>query len=110
MRCTRLSLLLAGSVAARAMSTCSISTIKSFLPANATVFYANHYAANATFSPPAADNAGTYPASYPLPRAGCVAQGNVSFPDDTQYSFGIVLPDEWNGRFLYLSLILGKYQ
>jgi feruloyl esterase len=103
---------LVGSVASYS---CCIETIKSFLPANSTVFYATHLAASTTFTPHVADNYGSTPAasgfgggSVVIPQAGCVVQGNVSLPENTQYSFGLVLPDDWNGRFLYVvpSLLL----
>ncbi|KAE8442204.1 hypothetical protein EG329_003733 [Mollisiaceae sp. DMI_Dod_QoI] len=82
---------------------CSAENIKAFLPANATVFFANHLQASSSFTPPTALNTGGGgfgPSSFVLPKTGCVIQGNVSLPGNTQYSFGLVLPDDWNGRFL----------
>jgi feruloyl esterase len=84
---------------------CSIATIKPYLPANATVLYADHYNAGETFSPPISENYGllaipTGSYSYTIPKAGCVVQANVTLPGNTQYSMGLLLPDDWNGRFL----------
>ncbi|TGO44518.1 hypothetical protein BCON_0504g00010 [Botryotinia convoluta] len=90
---------------------CSVSAIAALLPAKSIVFYATHYDAGATFTPPPEYNAGGGPLggapSGPpgrggsmIPQAGCIVQGNVSLSATSQYSFGLALPDNWNGRFL----------
>lgn len=84
---------------------CSVANIAAFLPKNATVFYADHYTKGANFTPPTDLNYGitTSPmgvSAYELPVAGCVAQANITLPNNTQHSVGMVLPDDWNGRFM----------
>ncbi|GKZ38000.1 hypothetical protein AbraIFM66950_009892 [Aspergillus brasiliensis] len=96
-------LLAAAGVAAA--KNCSVDTIAQFLPKNATVFYANHYEKGYNFTPPIELNYGLTSdpmgiSAYELPLAGCVAQANISLPNNTQHSVGLVLPDEWNGRFM----------
>ncbi|OJK03023.1 hypothetical protein ASPACDRAFT_40338 [Aspergillus aculeatus ATCC 16872] len=73
---------------------CSVTSISAFLPKNATVYYAEHYAQGANFTPPADLNYGS------TTMAGCIAQANFTLPNNTQHSVGMVLPDDWNGRFM----------
>ncbi|TGO44555.1 hypothetical protein BCON_0499g00010 [Botryotinia convoluta] len=96
-------LVLSAATAAGATKNCSILTIASLLPSNSTVFYANHYPAYYNFTPPAADNYGvaTSPTgiqAYELPLAACVAQANITLPNNTQHSVGIILLDEYLGH------------
>lgn len=93
---------LLAAASAVAAHSCSISNIAAFLPTNSTVFFADHVEANSNFTPPATLNTGGRGGSFIMPRDGCVVQGNVSLPGNTQYSFGLVLPDDWKGRFLYV--------
>ncbi|KAF9893414.1 hypothetical protein FE257_011846, partial [Aspergillus nanangensis] len=80
---------------------CNKGSIKSLLPHGANVLYASHHPANATFTPPVEYNTGAFrQASYILPRSACIFQANLTLPGDTQHSIGVVLPDNWNGRFL----------
>ncbi|KAF7917866.1 uncharacterized protein EAE97_012004 [Botrytis byssoidea] len=99
---------------------CSVTAIAALLPVKSIVFYATHYDAGATFTPPPEYNAGGglpgggLPGGGPggppgappggggsiIPQAGCIVQGNVSLSATSQYSFGLALPDNWNGRFL----------
>ncbi|OJJ45519.1 hypothetical protein ASPZODRAFT_70058 [Penicilliopsis zonata CBS 506.65] len=84
---------------------CSVASIAAFLPTNATVFYAEHYDKGANFTPPISLNYGltsipTGVSAYEVPVAGCVAQANITLPNNTQHSVGMVLPDDWNGRFM----------
>ncbi|PWY68614.1 tannase and feruloyl esterase [Aspergillus heteromorphus CBS 117.55] len=80
---------------------CSPDSIKTLLPAGSKVLYASHYQADATFTPPKEHNAGAFRASsFVLPRSACVFQANLTLPGDTQHSVGVVLPDDWNGRFM----------
>ncbi|KAL4951396.1 feruloyl esterase B precursor [Aspergillus filifer] len=84
---------------------CNIATIKSLLPNDTRVFYANHYAENGTFALNETLNYGAFAAphatsSYTVPKAACYVQANITLPESTQHSVGIVLPDEWNGRFM----------
>ncbi|PYH96103.1 tannase and feruloyl esterase [Aspergillus ellipticus CBS 707.79] len=99
------SVVLAAAGLAAAERNCSVETIAQFLPKNATVFYADHYEKGANFTPPIDLNYGltTVPTgigAYEVPVAGCIAQANITLPNNTQHSVGIVLPDEWNGRFM----------
>ncbi|PWY86460.1 tannase and feruloyl esterase [Aspergillus sclerotioniger CBS 115572] len=99
-------LLLAAAGVVAAKKNCSVESISQFLPKNSTVFYANHYAKGANFTPPIDLNYGltSIPSGadtvYEVPLAGCVAQANISLPNNTQHSVGFVLPDDWNGRFM----------
>lgn len=83
---------------------CSIAGITALLPAKSIVFYATHYDANATFTPPPQYNTGGFGGpgggASIVPQSGCIIQGNVSLSATSQYSFGLALPDNWNGRFL----------
>ncbi|KAF7890215.1 hypothetical protein EAF00_008530 [Botryotinia globosa] len=94
---------------------CSVTAITALLPAKSIVFYATHYDAGATFTPRPEYNAGGgLPSDGPggppgglqgrggsiIPQAGCIVQGNVSLSATSQYSFGLALPDNCNGRFL----------
>jgi hypothetical protein len=78
-------------------------------PEESSVFYATQYEANGTSTPPAFDNpeAGSGPggSSFIIPQAGCVVQGEVSLSSNTQYSFGLALRNDWNGRFLYVLMV-----
>ncbi|KAL4736658.1 tannase and feruloyl esterase [Aspergillus similis] len=103
------SALLVGSAAALSAASahqhCSVATIKSFLPNDTRVFYANHYAANDSFTLNATLNFGALSAphatsTFTVPKPGCYIQANVTLPENTQHSIGIILPDEWNGRFM----------
>lgn len=80
---------------------CNIATFQKFLDANGTVaqvVYAQHYAEGSTFVNPNATLAtGVNPTDLP---ATCAVQVNATTEYDTHYSFGIFLPDNWNGRFL----------
>lgn len=86
-------------------SNCNVDFIKSMLPSNATVFHAEHYDTNSTFSWDIEINYGSTTSPHPtynytVPRAGCYIQANISLPENTQHSVGIILPDEWNNRFM----------
>lgn len=89
---------------------CSVTAIAALLPAKSIVFYATHHDAGATFTPPPGYNAGGGlpggPGGPPggggtiVPQAGCIVQGDVSLSATSKYSFGLALPDNWNGIFL----------
>ncbi|RAH73784.1 tannase and feruloyl esterase [Aspergillus aculeatinus CBS 121060] len=90
---------------AAAKRNCSVESIAPFLPENSTVFYADHYVKGANFTPPIKYNYGltslpTGNNPYEVSVDSCVAQANITLPNNTQHSVGIVLPDEWNGRFM----------
>ncbi|GLB07432.1 hypothetical protein AtubIFM57258_002773 [Aspergillus tubingensis] len=80
---------------------CSADAIKSLLPEGSKVLYASHYDADDSFTPPLEHNSGAFRiSSYVLPRSACVFQANLTLPGETEHSVGVVLPDDWNGRFL----------
>lgn len=82
---------------------CSADAIKSLLPEGSKVLYASHYDADDSFTPPLEHNSGAFRiSSYVLPRSACVFQANLTLPGETEHSVGVVLPDDWNGRFLYV--------
>lgn len=78
--------------------TCTPSAIQAVLPASASVNFAYHVAANATFEVPKG-NIG-YPDSPSNLPALCAASIQVKSVDNTTFGFGIFLPEDWNGRFL----------
>ncbi|KAJ5640917.1 tannase and feruloyl esterase [Penicillium herquei] len=89
----------------QAAKNCSVASISQFLPKNATVYYAKDYPAHYNFTPPISLNYGLTSdpmgvSAYELPVAACIAQANITLPNNTQHSVGLVLPDDWNGRFL----------
>lgn len=93
-----ISLALIAPVAASIVN-CSTTTFQAFLDANGTnaqVVYAHHYEQNSTFVNPNETSA-TIPTELP---AACAVQVNATTDVGTHYSFGVFLPDEWNGRFL----------
>lgn len=82
---------------------CLVDDIKSLLPDGSKVLYASHYDADDRFTPPLEHNSGAFRiSSYTLPRSACVFQANLTLPGETEHSVGVVLPDDWNGRFLYV--------
>ncbi|KNG90989.1 hypothetical protein ANOM_000681 [Aspergillus nomiae NRRL 13137] len=97
---------LAGLVAGvYAAKNCTVARLTELLPENSTVFYANDYPAHYNFTPPVSLNYGSTSSprgisAYELPVAACIAQANITLPNNTQHSVGFVLPDDWNGRFL----------
>lgn len=82
---------------------CSADAIKSLLPEGSKVLYVSHYNVDDSFTPPLEHNSGAFRiSSYVLPRSACVFQANLTLPGETEHSVGVVLPDDWNGRFLYV--------
>ncbi|TGO33696.1 hypothetical protein BHYA_0231g00080 [Botrytis hyacinthi] len=80
---------------------CSVTAIAAPLPAKFIVFYATHYDAGATFTtPPEYNVGGSLPGDAPGGAPGTPPGGNISLSATSQYSFGLALPDNWNGRFL----------
>ncbi|ETS78847.1 hypothetical protein PFICI_08700 [Pestalotiopsis fici W106-1] len=80
---------------------CTIDNFQSILDSNGTidqVVYAQHYAANSTFQNPNATTLQFASNPVALP-ATCAVQVNVTTEYQTHFSFGIFLPDDWNGRF-----------
>lgn len=77
---------------------CTPSTLQQYLPENAQVAFARAVAADGTFEVPAGDIA--YPTSPTKLKALCAVEVNVTLSDNSAYSFGLFLPDDWNNRFL----------
>ncbi|KAL3431959.1 hypothetical protein BDV09DRAFT_198232 [Aspergillus tetrazonus] len=38
--------------------------------------------------------------TFTVPKPGCYIQANITLPENTQHSIGLILPDELNGRFM----------
>ncbi|KAK2761822.1 tannase and feruloyl esterase [Colletotrichum kahawae] len=82
-------------------ASCSVDTFQSFLDANkilATVQTATSVASNGTFTVPADEEA--YTTSPTGLRALCAIQVNETSEAGTHYTFGLFLPEDWNGRYL----------
>jgi feruloyl esterase len=82
---------------------CSTAAFTSILGSNGTVTYAYPLPENSTFQVPAGDIA------FPQSPAGlpslCVVAIEVPSDSNASYSFGLFLPDTWNGRFLYVRCV-----
>jgi hypothetical protein len=96
----------AGTHALSGVLDCTTDAFQSILDSNGTVaqvVYAQHYDANSTFQNPNATTLqfGSNPVALP---ATCAVQINVTTEYQTHFSFGIFLPDDWNGRFLLVML------
>lgn len=81
---------------------CSGSAFEVAIPSNTSVTLVQTVSQNGTFEAPAGDVA--YPASPTGLRALCALQIKAPAPGNTSYEFGLFLPEDWNGRFLYASL------
>lgn len=82
-------------------ASCSVDTFQSFLDANkilATVQTATSVGSNGTFTVPADEEA--YTTSPTGLRALCAIQVNETSEAATHYTFGLFLPEDWNGRYL----------
>lgn len=100
---------------------CSQPTFVTLLSGNsATVTFVQTLANNASFSPPGGmglmgppKGAGGLPKGVGGPPNGmpfgpralqvpslCVMQAKVKSSESSEYSFGVFLPEKWNGRFL----------
>jgi len=90
---------LLATVASRAAADCSIASIQALLPSFASVDFVLWQAGGSTFSVPAGDIA--YPSSPTNLMAHCAVQIRVK-NGTSDYGFGMFLPDDWNGRFLYV--------
>jgi feruloyl esterase len=86
------------SVATKAAADCSSAGIQALLPSIAIVDFVLWQAGGSTFSVPAGDIA--YPSSPTNLMAHCAVQIRVK-NGTSDYGFGMFLPDDWNGRFLY---------
>ena len=97
---------LLGAIAgAHAAKNCSVGNVTELLPADSKVFYAKSYPAHYNLTPALSVNYGLTSdpmgiSAYELPVAACIAQANITLPNNTQHSVGFILPDEWNGGFL----------
>ena len=78
---------------------CRQSALSAVLPANVSVTWAYKLAENSIFTPPAADVG--FPIAPTNLRASCAVAVEVPSSENATYNFGMFLPDEWNGRFLY---------
>ncbi|KAI5369484.1 Putative tannase/feruloyl esterase, alpha/Beta hydrolase [Septoria linicola] len=77
---------------------CTPEAFQQIVPSTATVEFARQLQDNATFEVPEGNVA--YPISPTQLRALCVVQVNVTSSPSSMYSFGLFLPENWNGRFL----------
>ncbi|KAL2014821.1 hypothetical protein VTN00DRAFT_2346 [Thermoascus crustaceus] len=77
---------------------CNLSAIKAFLPPDASVTFAYPLPENSTFQVPAS-NIG-FPSSPSNLPALCAVEVKVPSSATSSYSFGLFLPEKWNGRFL----------
>ncbi|KAF2140705.1 uncharacterized protein K452DRAFT_288794 [Aplosporella prunicola CBS 121167] len=88
------------SVSAAQALDCSIKTLQSALPANATVLAADLVPENGTYGQGAADIA--YPTNPTSLPALCAVTVNVTSSSTSSFIFGLFLPTQWNDRFLAL--------
>jgi feruloyl esterase len=81
---------------------CSPKGIASLLPvtSNASVNFAYPLPANSTFEVPAGDTG--YPTNPVGLPALCAVSVQVQTPGNSSFGFGLFLPNEWSGRFLYV--------
>lgn len=94
---------LLATVATSVAADCSSASIQALLPSIAKVDFVLWQAGGSTFSVPNGDIA--YPTSPTNLAAHCAVQIRVT-NGTSQYGFGMFLPDNWNGRFLYAHLIV----
>lgn len=94
---------LLASTVTRAAADCSTASIQALLPSIASVDFVHWQPGGSTFSVPSGDIA--YPTSPTNLTAHCAVQIRVS-NGTSQYGFGMFLPDNWNGRFLYVQSIV----
>lgn len=79
---------------------CSVATFEAIVPPNATVVLVQEVSQNATFTVPAADTGfPTDPARLP---ALCAVQIEMPTEAGTTFNYGLFLPKNWTGRFLYV--------
>lgn len=90
---------LVATLVSRAVADCSFASIQALLPSIASVDFVFWQAGGSTFSVPNGDIA--YPTSPTNLTAHCAVQIRVT-NGTSQYGFGMFLPDNWNGRFLYV--------
>jgi hypothetical protein len=98
-----------------AAANCSTLTFTTLLSENsATITFVQTLASNASFSPPGGlmgpmglpKGSRGPPKEMPIgPRALrvpslCVLQAKIKSSETSEYSFGVFLPEKWNGRFL----------
>jgi feruloyl esterase len=77
---------------------CTPSAFRKHLPSNARIAFVRDQPANATFEVPAGDIA--YPTSPQGLKPLCAIQINVTSSASSSFSFGLLLPQDWNHRFL----------
>jgi feruloyl esterase len=78
---------------------CTASAFEGVLGSRGTVRFANALSENATFRTPASDIG--FPGSPTKLPALCTVELNITDASSgSHYSFGLFLPDDWNGRFL----------
>lgn len=87
-----------GALLGTASASCDPATIQATLPKGASVNFAYPLAANSTFEVPKS-NTGYPTNAYGLP-ALCAISIQVQSISNSTYSFGLFLPEDWNGRFL----------
>jgi len=81
---------------------CSPTGIASLIPSNsnASVNFAYSLPANSTFKVPPGDTG--YPTNPVGLPALCAVSVQVKTPGNTSFGFGLFLPEEWGGRFLWV--------
>lgn len=94
---------LLATVITRAAADCSSASIQVLLPSIASVDFVLWQAGGSTFSVPSGDVA--YPMSPTNLTAHCAVQIRVK-NGTSDYGFGMFLPDDWNGRFLYAHFLI----
>ncbi|KAJ9252577.1 hypothetical protein DTO207G8_4639 [Paecilomyces variotii] len=78
--------------------TCDPTSLQQYLGSGISVTSAKYLANNATFEVPSSDIG--FPTSPTNLPALCALEVKVPSTSNSSYSFGLFLPDDWNGRFL----------
>ena len=78
--------------------TCDPTSLQEYLEPGISVTSAKYLANNATFEVPSSDIG--FPTSPTNLPALCALEVKVPSTANSSYSFGLFLPDDWNGRFL----------
>ena len=78
---------------------CTTTDIEAILPKNATLNRIYSLSQGATFGQSPIANP-EFPAPAVNAPASCVVYAKVNTSSTSSFNFGVILPDNWNGRFL----------
>lgn len=78
--------------------TCIEDSLKDLLPDGSRLLLSQHLVENSTFHVPESEIA--YTQSPTSLKALCAIQVEMTGDNNSKYSFGLFLPEEWNGKFL----------